>query len=124
MGSRIWRQTEKEKEEEEEKEIIMPKIRTEKQRKLEEKRKRTQERIKRVANKMPTLKTIGKTLLKTAPVIGTGIRAGKAVKDKLIPKKKKRKDPIKSKFKPDSTRRKDPIKSKVKRPKKTFRKSY
>ena len=71
-----------------------------------------------------TLKTIGKTLLKTAPVIGTGIKAGKAVKDKLIPKKKKRKDPIKSKFKPDSTRRKDPIKSKVKRPKKTFRKSY
>ena len=124
MGSRVWRQTEKEEEKEKEKEIIMPKIRTEKQRKLEEKGKRTQERIKRVDNKMPTLKTIGKKLLKTAPVIGTGIRAGKSVKDKLIPKKKKRKDPIKSKFKPDSTRRKDPIKSKVKRPKKTFRKSY
>jgi hypothetical protein len=87
----------------------MPTIRTEKQRKLEDKRRRRQETIKKVANKMPTLKTIGKTLLKTAPVIGTGIKAGKAVKDKLIPKKKKRKDPIKSK---------------VKRPKKTSRKSY
>ena len=40
MGSRVWRQTEKEEEKEKEKEIIMPKIRTEKQRKLEELRQK------------------------------------------------------------------------------------
>ena len=47
MGSRVWRQTEKEEEKEKEKEIIMPKIRTEKQRKqkgIDE--KRTQEKNK------------------------------------------------------------------------------
>jgi len=104
----------------------MPKIRTEKQRKLEEKRRRTQETIKKVANKMPTLKTIGKTLLKTAPVIGTGIKVGKAVKDKLTKKKadtpKKAKEDTPTKNNP--RKKKNPIKSKVKRPKKTFRKSY
>ena len=75
----------------------MPIVKNQKTRKMENERKRRQEKIKKVGSKGHSLlKSAGKAALKATP-IGMGVTAGKALKKEFNRLTKKKKKTVKKK---------------------------